>query len=225
MKSETVANQKSFQLKTNAPCRFTYAIFPTPKGKTYGCFAIERQSENQYKVSVALFAYNADRQMFSKKGLRLIAKNRLNSQDFCVVVDSDKNNYRNIVVAACKKLPNIAPYIVQNIEDGHFEHTLSTDRLSGKQLIDGKQIVINEFYKKVFSNESIKSVTKQTVKRLSKMNSMQLVANQKEHKVLIDFVLNKIAESKMPKKIKNVVEKQLTQHLAAILAIKPSNNA
>ena len=49
--------------------RVTFAIFATPKGKGYGCFAIHRDLESNKYVIASAFCYPQDAKLFSKAQL------------------------------------------------------------------------------------------------------------------------------------------------------------
>ena len=80
--------------KVDNTIKIAYAIFPTPFGKGYGCFAITKKAEGEYCVSPS-YCHPNDRVKFSKSKARLTAIARMDSPAYAgnvkIVVQLDKD--------------------------------------------------------------------------------------------------------------------------------------
>ena len=73
---------------------FMYAIFLTPSGKNYGCFAFDKSDLSNGEVRIAAsFCNPDDRKEFSKKEARKVAESRLSKDESVFLLDSKEFMY------------------------------------------------------------------------------------------------------------------------------------
>ena len=73
---------------------YMYAIFLTPSGKNYGCFAFDKSNLSNGEVRVgASFCDKDDRKHFSKKEAKKVAESRLSKDEAVYLLDSKEFMY------------------------------------------------------------------------------------------------------------------------------------
>lgn len=148
---ETMA--KKTQPRAVAPinCKHSYAIFPTPSGKGYGCFAFEETKKNTFKIAVS-FCHPLDRVKFSKNIARRRAASRLLHDDQCATVTMTVENGKKLefeklieqfIVEHSEFLPSWA---WRSFNNKLWSFTLYQDNLSFTDVLD--RVLINQAEKK-----------------------------------------------------------------------------
>ena len=96
-KADTLLTTSAKKLKkskfSKRDITYTYAIFPTKKGKGYGCFAVRPEKDGFFTVA-ASFCAPSDRARFSKVRARNVACKRLQAQT-AKVIEGDPKEERN----------------------------------------------------------------------------------------------------------------------------------
>ncbi len=134
---EKIITQNKRKREKSMTTKFTYAIFATPKGKGYACFAINREKGSyEYKVA-ASFCNPVDKKLFSKKLAKLYAATKVSANDVntSTVVTSEENDFAQIMTIAINQLTNVPNWAKRAGANGFAYHTLKYDMYSAEQLI------------------------------------------------------------------------------------------
>ncbi|HUU87873.1 MAG TPA: hypothetical protein VMX17_08980 [Candidatus Glassbacteria bacterium] len=142
-KKNTVKQLAKIKAKNNklaANCiTYTYAIFPTKKGKGYGCFAVQPH-EGGFLVA-ASFCAPSDRAKFSKTKARDVACKRLKAKS-ARLIDGDPKEERNrtalkeIILDFMLSYENLPRWISDSISAEIWLHTLKQDSLPSREIVN-----------------------------------------------------------------------------------------
>lgn len=115
--------------------KYTYAIFATPKGKGYACFAINREKGSlEYRVA-ASFCHPLDKKIFSKKIAKIYAATKLSTTGG-VAINNEKNSFCEILGQIIPLLPNTPKWAKKAFDNSYVFHTLKLDNFKSIDLID-----------------------------------------------------------------------------------------
>lgn len=133
---------------------FAYMIFVTPNGKGYGCFAIKKLGRNMFSVA-ASFCSPFDVLKFDKNKARMIAKNRLGSDNTKVDIkidDAFNDDFQTIhhilFESTDMDFPNWA---VRAYLDGAYYLTLRNDNMSYFDMVYDKDMS-DVYFRKYFND-------------------------------------------------------------------------
>jgi len=126
------------ETKLESNMRITYAIFATPQGKGYGCFAIRHNKGEKKYIVAASFCHPSDRKVFSKKEARMKALSRLNSKQWVVELESENHNFAEIIKLAMESSSKTPSWASKTLKNKHYFHTLAEDRFTSQALINTK---------------------------------------------------------------------------------------
>jgi len=134
------AHKKEFEDIT-----YTYAIFPTKKGKGYGCFAVQSNGNGFYAVA-ASFCAPSDRAKFSKQKARDVAKGRLLSKTVVIVSgecgeERNRESLVNIIETFMLSNQSIPRWVQSSVKNNLWLHTLKYDSLPAKKIVN--EVVMN----------------------------------------------------------------------------------
>ena len=119
---------------------YTYAIFPTKKGKGYGCFAVQPK-KNGFFLVAASFCAPSDRAKFSKTRARDVACKRLESKT-ARLIEGDPKEERNrtalreIILEFMLSYKNLPRWIDDSISVEMWLHTLKQDSLPSREIVN-----------------------------------------------------------------------------------------
>ena len=130
---------KKNETKVASNVRVAYAIFPTPFGKGYGCFAIRKNDDGTFSIAPT-YCHPNDRVKFSKPKARTTAVARLNSISFTgnvkfdvpVAKEGDKAQEVSLEDIVMKYLESYLPpsWVRKSFDMGLWCFTLKFDNLT-----------------------------------------------------------------------------------------------
>jgi len=115
---------------------FVYAIFLTPNGKGYGCFAIKKGDVHNSFLVGASYCHPNDRRSFRKKIARDIAVGRAaNKFTFDPELNLDSLHVVSHAITAKTGSIDMPSWAERAYDVGSFSYKLSLDRYSERQLL------------------------------------------------------------------------------------------